>query len=146
MALPVRLEDMADGRAHVIVAVEDPGLRVQIEETLLRDGYRVSSVEDGVELLEALSDPEIQNSTHLVVADVELSGFTGLEILGMTDGSPTRPPVLLVGIDVDLEMRRAARQFGAASILPRSFDVDELRLVAGALLRPAYRGAVLRAA
>lgn len=141
--LPTKLDDLPPWRAHVLVATEDPGLRVQIEETLRRDGHRVSAVEDGVELLERLSEPA---GIHLVVADVELSGFTGLEVLGLTDGTPDRPPVLLMAPSAELGMRRAARQFGASSVIARPFDVDELRLLVGALLRPHYRTPSVRAA
>lgn len=143
-SLPVVLEDLPAGfRATVLVAIEDPGLRVQVEETLRADGHRVASVEDGVELLEAL---DTSHGAHLVVCDVELSGFSGLEVLGMTDGQPDRPPVLLLAERVDLALRRAARQFGAASLLAKPFDVDELRLVVGSLLRPSYRVAMAYAA
>lgn len=140
-SLAVRLEDLPSWRATVLVAVEEPGLRVQIEETLRIDGHRVTAAEDGVALLEALSAPDAATHTQLVVADVALSGFTGLEVLGMTDGQPVRPPVLLLAEGADLALRRAARQFGAASVLSKPFDVDELRLVVGALLRPRYRAA-----
>lgn len=140
--LPVKLEDLPSWRASILIAIEDPGLRVQVEETLRLDGHTVTAVEDGVELLEAVSDPEAAARIQLVVADVALSGFTGLEVLGMTDGQPGRPPMLMLADQVDLAMRRAARQFGASSILAKPFDVDDLRLVVGALLRPTYRSAV----
>lgn len=142
-SLAVRLEDLPGWRATVLVAVEEPGLRVQIEETLRMDGHRVTAVEDGVELLEALGAPDAATHTQLVIADVALSGFTGLEVLGLTDGQPARPPVLVLADSVDLAMRRAARQFGAASILSKPFDVDELRLIVGTLLRPTYRAAAI---
>jgi DNA-binding response OmpR family regulator len=122
-------------RAHVLVAIEDPGLRVQVEETMRVDGLSVTSVEDGLELLDALGSGD---RWQLVIADVELGGFTGLEVLGMTDGDAERPPVVLVSSQIDLAMRRAARQFGATSIVGKGpFAIDEIRLIAGTILRPA---------
>jgi DNA-binding response OmpR family regulator len=141
----VRLEDVP-WSARVLVAIEDPGLRVQVEETLRGDGHEVVAVEDGVALFESLSQPDVHLRVDLVVADVELSGFTGLEVLGLTGDTPQRPPVLLISAEVDLALRRAARHFGAASIVSRRFDVDELRLLVGALLRPALRKSALPAA
>lgn len=143
--LPVKLEDLPPWRAHVLVATEETGLRGRIEEALRRDGHRVSVVEDGVELLEHLTEPS-GDRAHLVIADVELSGFTGLEVLGLTDGVAERPPILLMAPTTELAIRRAARQFGASSVIARPFDIDELRLVVGALLRPHYRSPAVRAA
>lgn len=145
VSLPVKLDDLPPYRAHVLLATEDPGLRVQIEETLRRDGHRVSAVEDGVELLERLSEPAA-DAIQLVIADVELSGFTGLEVLGLTEATPERPPVVLMAASAELSMRRAARQFGASSVIARPFDIDEFRLLVGALLRPHYRSPSARAA
>lgn len=132
---PSQIEGLATSRARVLVAIEDPGLRVQLEETLERDGYVLEAAEDGVELLERLSREESIEDVHLVIADVELSGFTGLEVLGLTDAAG-RPPVLMLVPRGDAAIAQAARRFGAASVLQRPFDVDELRLVVGGALRP----------
>lgn len=129
---------MDAARGHVLVAVEDPGLRVQIEETVRKDGHQVTGVEDGVELLSCLSViHEIR--FHVVVVDLELSGFTGLEVLGLTDGTPDRPPVLLMIPAGDPALRRAALQFGARGIIERPLDVDELRLLIATLIRTPHR-------
>ncbi|UJR78862.1 response regulator [Sandaracinus amylolyticus] len=136
---PVELEDLPAWRAHVLVATADAAERASIADALRKDGHLVSAVEDGVELLEHLDASEPTSRAHLVIADVELDGFTGLEVLGMTDGTSDRPPVVLLSSRIDLPMRAAARQFGAASLVPKPFDMDELRLLVGSILRPHYR-------
>ncbi|AKF08517.1 response regulator transcription factor [Sandaracinus amylolyticus] len=136
---PVELEDLPAWRAHVLVATADAAERASIADALRKDGHLVSVVEDGVELLEHLDGADPTSRAQLVLADVELDGFTGLEVLGMTDGTPGRPPIVLLSSRVDLPMRGAARQFGAAALVPKPFDIDELRLLVGSMLRPHYR-------
>lgn len=134
----VRLEDLPPWRAHVLVATEDPGLAVQLEETLRADGHRVRVAEDGLDLLERVTEPG-DDPPDLVVADLELSGFTALEVLALSEPVPGRAPFVLLAHSADLSIRRAAQRFGAAALIARPFDLDELRLRVGALLRPRYR-------
>ncbi len=141
----VQVEDSFAARAHVLVATEDPGLRVQIDETLRKDGHHVTGVEDGVELLERLVATH-ETRFHVVIADIELSGFTGLEVLGLTDGAPERPPILLMIPAGEPTLRRAAAQFGAKGVIERPYDVDELRLLVATLIRTPHRPLGSRAA
>lgn len=135
---PVELEDLPAWRAHVLVASNDEALCAAITDALRNDGHHASAAEDGVDLLERLVSPTAAPA-HVVVADLELDGFTGLEVLGITDGLEKRPPVILLSSRDDLPMRLAARQLGAASLVAKPFDLDELRLLVGAMLRPHYR-------
>src|SRR5688500_2809419 len=66
----VRLEDLPSWRAQVLIAISDPADRGAIERALQRDGHRVTVVEDGVELLDRLSDEEGRRDIQLVIADV----------------------------------------------------------------------------
>lgn len=142
----VKLEDLPAWRANVLVAVSDPALRGELERTLRADGHHVRCVDDGVALLEALSESGAAREVHVAIADVQLDGFSGVEVLGMTDGVTGRPPLVLLAEEVDPAIQRAAKRFGAACVLARPFDMDELRFVVGSLLRPTYRAAMLHAA
>lgn len=125
----VQLDVPSPARAHVLVATGDARLRARVCEALREDGHRVSSVEDGVALFERLEVPRASARPDLVVAEVDLDGFSGLEILGLTDAGSGRPAIVLLAACIDVPLRIAARRLGAASLLATSLDAETLRSV-----------------
>jgi len=106
---------------------------------LRADGYRVLPVSDGPELLEALgnliSDPARPERPDLIVADFELAGYRGIDILtGLRHEGWDTPFVMLV------ESPSAARQIAErrhadVEAIAFPFDIDELRIAADVLAR-----------
>jgi DNA-binding response OmpR family regulator len=136
---PIDPETPERRRAHVLVAANDSALTTAIQRALVEEGHRVTVATDGLDLLERLSERDAGQLYQLVLAEVELDGFTGLEVLGMTEAAPARPPVVLIAPRVDLPMRMAGRQFGASSVISSPLDPQELLRTVAAILGAASR-------
>lgn len=135
---PLELEDPSAARPHVLVATGDERFRARVTESLRADRLRVSSVEDGVELFERIDLPPRAAAAatlalpDVIVAQVELDGFTALEILAMTEARG-RPPTVLVCSQVDVPLRLDARRLGAAALLTTTELISIRKAVRSAL-------------
>jgi hypothetical protein len=74
---------------RVLVAEDDDDLRMLMGAILRLDGHSVTEVRSGNELLSTLSTPEGMNAGpdggfHLVVTDVRMPGFSGLDVVEVT--------------------------------------------------------------
>jgi CheY-like chemotaxis protein len=115
---------------HVLVADDDPEMRAFLVESLREDGHRVSEVASGLELLRVTS-PEALAEAHYdaIVSDVLMPGDSGLDALMQINAEPEAPPVVLMTAFGGRDVHRRAAQLGAAAVLDKPFDVDDLKRV-----------------
>jgi len=122
----------APRRRHprILLAEDDGQMRSLLAETLLREGYHVTLCESGWELVTHLSSVILGGQGHgdidAVVSDIRMPGITGLEVLETGTGNRVFPPMILITAFGDTETHLAALEFGAAAILDKPFDVDDL--------------------
>jgi len=115
---------------HILAVDDDPDIRTLLAEYLQRNGYRVSSLADGRELLAFLE----QHAIDLVVLDVMMPGVDGLQLCRELRAK-SRMPVLMLsarGEDVD---RIVGLEMGADDYLPKPFNPRELVARIHAVLR-----------
>jgi len=140
----VRRKDASPCR--ILLAEDDRALRSLLTGVLIRSGYEVVAVADGTQLLEALGASlahERQTADFdLVISDVRMPGWSGLQVLADLYGVVARPPMVLITAFGDDAFHQHARQLGALT-MDKPLDVDDLRRVVGDLLlrqRGAARG------
>lgn len=114
---------------RVLVAEDDPEMRRLVCRALRRVGYRVVEVEDGRALVNTLircvkDTPE--QLPDLIISDVRMPGCTGLEVLARMRRVEWSTPVILITAFGDMETHSEAHRLGAARVLDKPFDVDEL--------------------
>lgn len=112
----------------ILLAEDDREMRRMLSGILAREGYIVEPCADGMQLLERLESHGKQAAEQrydLVVSDVRMPGFTGLEILDYIHENGNRPPVLLITAFGDERTHQQAEVYGAAGILDKPFDIDE---------------------
>jgi CheY-like chemotaxis protein len=132
-------------RPRVAVAEDSAELRKLIATTLRGDGYDVVEAGDGVELiarLEALSgrDGPARDAVELIVSDLRMPGLSGMEILGAIRDGNWRTPFILITAFGDQETHDVARELGAAAVLDKPFDLQELRTLVRASVPAATPG------
>lgn len=133
-SLPTR-PPRAIAQRRVLLADPDAGLRRSLKRDLEADGYDVVEAEDGLELIHAISgDIELSSqrgadytSLGLIVADVHMPGFSGLEALAMLRNLEWPTPVILTTSHIDGGMDALANRLGAAAVLDKPFDIGDLR-------------------
>jgi DNA-binding response OmpR family regulator len=142
---PERFEMQSFERDHkrIVVAEDDPDLRHLITLGLQMDGREVVEVADGGDLftlLAATLGREGEPSPFdVIVSDVRMPGWSGLEVLAGLQLYAEAPPVVLITGFGDDELHAEARRLGAVATLDKPFDIDHLRAVIAALVlrRPA---------
>ena len=129
---------LALGRA-VLVIEDDDEMRLLLTSALMRDGHAVRPFRDGMDALDYLDTLRIgprwmDEGLGLIVSDVRMPGCSGLELLDCLRTLDCAVPVILITAFGDAETHAQARDLGAALLLDKPFDMDELRR--------AVRGAV----
>ncbi len=96
------------------------------------------AIASGVDLVDMLMDvasPELgRPQFDLVLSDIRMPGWSGLDGLTRVAGHPALPPLILFTAFGDAETHERALELGALTLLDKPFDIDELRgLVADVL-------------
>jgi len=109
---------------RVVVADDEQSVAELLRRVLVREGYGVEVVHDGVSAVEAVR----QHKPHVAVLDVNMPGMTGLDVCRQLKGDPaTRlTPVVLVTGMAQREKRIEGLEAGADDFLSKPVDTQEL--------------------
>lgn len=122
---------MADRIRRVLLAEDDAALRRLLAEVLRQDGYEVVEARDGVELLAEIDATLVarweRSDAFVVVADVHMPGFSGLDVLAVLRCAHCATPVILITAFGDAETREEAHELGAVAVFDKPFNLDDLR-------------------
>jgi CheY-like chemotaxis protein/ribosome-associated translation inhibitor RaiA len=123
------------GAAHahlplrILLAEDDLEMRKLLAWALEREGYLVQECHDGTTLKKWIDRSDSRSSNvefDLVISDIRMPGLTGLEVLESVQGRSAGPPMILISAFCDQETEELARRLGAAALLPKPFDTEEL--------------------
>ena len=117
---------------RVLIIEDDPNVAEVVGRYLEREGYRVSTVDDGVQGLEhALDDPP-----DLVVLDLMLPSLGGLEVCRRLRAAMPVPVIMLTARGEEAD-RIAGLELGADDYVAKPFSPRELTARVKAVLRRA---------
>jgi DNA-binding response OmpR family regulator len=105
-------------------------MRQLVALALRRDGFEVLEVEDGnalAKVADAVAAEELE--ICLVISDIRMPGKSGLSALPILRRSAASPPVLLITAFGDAATHEAAERLGAAGVMDKPFEIDDLRTV-----------------
>lgn len=110
--------------AALLVVEDDPASRDMLTRRLQRQGHTVTSVEDGVQVLEALAGATFD----LVILDMVMPGLSGLDVLRAIrlEHPPRALPVVMVTARTDSEDVVAAMSLGATDYVAKPVDFPVL--------------------
>ncbi|HVW30303.1 MAG TPA: response regulator [Polyangiaceae bacterium] len=118
-------------KSRVLLAEDDSAFRSTMSLLLRSDGYDVVEVGDGGdaldELVRSLSDESSLRIFDVIITDVRMPGFSGMDVLRAVRGLPEAPPVILMTAFGNKETHREAHRLGALTVLDKPFDLDDLR-------------------
>ena len=130
-------------RSTVLLIEDDLEMRRMLAAALRRDGHRVVEAANGDDALEWLGpgalDGDLERIPDLVVSDIRLPYFTGLEILESLQIVARRIPVVLITAFPDRETMAEAARLGAECVLAKPFELGELRAAVHLALRSTGR-------
>lgn len=127
VSTPRPLPRLAEVRPpRVLVAEDDPHMRTLLVDTLREEGYQVIEVTNGLQLQRCLRNRSVSPRPDLILSDIRMPGKTGLDVLGTLRESDWLMPVILITAFPDDETKQAARRLGAAALLSKPFDIDDM--------------------
>lgn len=116
---------------RILLAEDDFEMRKLLAWSLGKNGYEVVECQDGYSLMKNLGfldNTELSNNFALIISDIRMPGLTGLEVMQNTMSFVDFPPMILITAFPNEEVIERAKQLGAAAILAKPFDFDELLL------------------
>jgi CheY-like chemotaxis protein len=130
----------------VLLADDDPEVRTLLAGALRQHGYRITEASSGTDLLEALwRRAACKSGFDLIISDVRMPGFTGLEVLKTLRmrGDPRdeyRPqlretPIILITAFGDAAVHHDAARLGAV-VFDKPFEIDDLSAYALRIVAP----------
>ncbi len=117
------------GSATVLVADDDPGIRLVLRHRLEAAGYRVEETADSQSALEAL----ISNRHDVALLDIMMPGIGGLEVLSAAREQSSRTLIIVITAASTMNNAVEAMKRGAHDYLTKPFE--NLDLVAAAVAR-----------
>ena len=120
-------------QARVLLADDDDAMRALLARALRRATFDVIEVRDGSALLERLA-AELERTPSprldLIISDVRMPGYDGLNVLASFRQLSIGTPVILITAFGTAATHAAAEQLGAFALLDKPFDVDDLMTLA----------------
>jgi CheY-like chemotaxis protein len=118
-------------RPCILLAEDDPAMRALIASMLEQEGYEVVEACDGHEVLSRLeavrTQPPLSTPPALIVSDIRMPAYSGLDLLAILRCAACPVPVILITAFGDEETHAEARELGATAVLDKPFDLDDLR-------------------
>lgn len=122
----------------VLLAEDDPALRVLLASVLRAAGHVVVEVADGDALLGHLQSVHLGALTlpvpDVIVSDLRMPGTDGLQALVRLREEGWRMPMILMTAFGDAGTHADARRLGAAMVLNKPFQLSVLRASVARLL------------
>ncbi|MFM2096860.1 MAG: Response regulator MprA [Planctomycetota bacterium] len=118
----------------LLITDDDRDFRETLGEVFERRGFRISLAGDGEEALQMLR----REWFHVLLMDMHMPRLSGLETLRRIRELPKQPPCILISAAWDSELREAAMQESAFSVLPKPVSPTQLTGVVRDALRTVY--------
>ena len=126
--------------AKLLILEDDSLFNETLQDFLIEEGYRVDMALDPYSALELT----YENNYDLYVFDVNLPYESGFELLYDLRKSGDRTPVIFITSRVDKASLKEGFDKGGDDYLKKPFDLEELGLRIGALLRRQVRQDLLQ--
>lgn len=123
----VAARPLANGR--ILLAEDDLEMRNMLAWALKREGYLVQECHDGASLQKWIDRSRSRSSNvefDMVISDIRMPGLTGLDVLREVQGRSLGLPMILISAFCDQETRELARRLGAAELLSKPFETEDL--------------------
>lgn len=135
-------EERATGTGRqVALAEDDEALRSLLATMLRRAGYAVREFSSGTQLLRTLAlgddgaaESDAKSEISLVISDIRMPGVSGFEVLTRLHHAKLSVPVVLMTAFGDRLLHEKALRLGAAALIDKPFELEELVALAARLL------------
>lgn len=117
----------------ILVAEDDPALNFLVTTSLNNSGYQAVSCKDGKKALEELE----KGGFSMILTDIMMPEVDGFELAEAVRATDKEIPILFMTAKDDKLSKMYGYKIGIDDYIVKPFDVDELILKVGAVLRRA---------
>ena len=110
---------------RILVVDDERSIGIALQRLLTGRGYGVDTVVSGEEAVARLG----QSAYHLVITDLSLKTFSGMDVLRWIREHTPDTAVIMITAYGSEKIAVDAMKLGAADYIPKPFDNDELELV-----------------
>ena len=114
---------------RILLAEDDLEMRRMLSWYLQKKGCDVIASKNGNDLIKHLGYLGPLENFHgfdLIISDIRMPGVTGLQVLEAAKEFDDFPPMILITAFPDKETLDLSKRLGAAAILTKPFDMDDL--------------------
>jgi CheY-like chemotaxis protein len=109
-------------KGRILIVCPQRAERIRLERVLRQEGYEVVFAESAERALQRTS----QELFDLLIAEEQLPGLGGLELVRALAAQPARPVAILLCDSPTAEAERLAAELGAQAYLARPFRILDL--------------------
>jgi len=110
---------------QILVVDDDDSIRKLLSVVLARDGYLISTAEDGVQAVEAFK----AEAPDIVLMDIRMPGCSGIEAMQQMQAIRPGATIILMTAFAELETAIQAIKMGAFDYVIKPFDLAEIHLL-----------------
>jgi FixJ family two-component response regulator len=115
---------------EIAVIDDDESFRMALVDSLSSLGYRADGYSSAEDYIRAIAD----TSFDCVVTDIHMPGMSGLDLMQRLAARGLKIPVVLVTAHTELNLEARAAAAGAACLLRKPFEINDLiECIEGAL-------------
>ena len=114
---------MPDKIFNILVVDDEESMRELLEVMLSREGYHISSAENGGKAISLLEKKDFD----LLLCDIKLGDMTGIDVLRASKRKNPNTVVIMISAYSSTETAVEAMNDGAYDYVPKPFDNDELK-------------------
>ena len=118
---------------RLLVIDDEPEVRLLLEDYLLSLGYEVRTAKDGSEGLHLIKT----TCPDGVILDYQLPGLLGFDVLRIARAHGYARPIIILSGRLSREEVKEAIHLGAAAVLTKPFQIDDLDRVLMEVIGPA---------
>lgn len=116
---------------RILIAEDEPGIALGLEDDLKMEGYQVEVVSDGISAAKRAAEV----SFDLILLDIMLPGKDGFEVCRELRRRGSRTPILMLTAKAQEAEKVMGLELGADDYVTKPFGTRELRARIKALLR-----------
>lgn len=121
-------------KQRILVVDDEESIREFLEIMLRKEGYEVSTAEDGSQALELVK----KRSFDLIISDMQMPNMTGLELLREVKGISPATVFMMITAFGTTETAVEAMKIGAYDYVTKPFKIDEVRININNALRSQH--------
>ena len=114
---------MSDKKYHILVVDDELSMREILEYILAKEGYTISSAENGAKAIQMLD----RNEYDLLLCDIRLGDVSGIDVLRHAKSKNPHITVVMISAYASTETAVEAMNEGAYDYVPKPFNNEELK-------------------